>query len=416
MKILIVDDEKFNLIIAKDIIEANISPSEVILCNSPENVMTILEQNDIDIVLLDIMMPKINGIDILKEIRSKNEYKDIQVIMFTGITDKESFRICFDNGADDYISKPINLTEFTARVRAAVKTRTNIRMLKEAQFYLIQQEKLASLGEIAAGVAHEINNPIGFVNSNLETLEKYLVKIKSLLAVYRNFTKLVSDETVSRTDLLKEKQSVEESEKKQKLDFVLEDIESIITESKDGVDRVAKIVRSLRNFARTGTEAEMNKNDLNQIVEEALLIVKNEVKYTCNIEKRLGIVPDVVCDKGQIGQVLINVFINAAQAIKSQNRSSMGNITVETCQEADYVVCTISDDGPGIKPEHLGRIFDPFFTTKDVGSGTGLGLSIAYGIIKKHGGEFLAESEFGKGASFIIKLPLRKDEDENDAN
>lgn len=427
MKILIVDDEKFNLVMAKDIIEANIETREIILCRLPEDVLGILAQHDIDIVLLDIIMPRISGIDILKAIRSNDEYRDIQVIMFTGVADKESFRICFENGADDYINKPIDITEFTARIRGAAKTRKSIRMLKamydkiseqydelqamtsklkDAQFYLIQQEKLASLGEIAAGVAHEINNPIGFVSSNLKMLEKYLFRIKKVFSAYRTFTGFVADETHSRQALLQEKAKLEQLEQEQKLQTVLDDLEPVILETKDGVDRVAKIVQSLRSFARTGTEDELSMNDLALIVDEALLIIQNELKYVVNIEKRIQWVPTIICNKGQIAQVLINIFLNAAQAIKNQEREAMGNITVEIYQEAEYVLCKISDDGPGIKAEHVNKIFDPFFTTKEVGSGTGLGLSISYGIIKKHGGELLVDSVFGEGSSFIIKLPL----------
>ncbi|MEN6413939.1 MAG: response regulator [Veillonellales bacterium] len=428
VKILIVDDEKFNLVMARDIIEAHVENQEILLCQSPEQVMELLAQQDIGIVLLDIMMPKVNGIEILKDIRRKDEYNDIQIIMFTGVADKESFRLCFENGANDFISKPINVIEFTARMRAAVKARKNVLMLrnmfnktaeqynelqqanrsmKSMQEQLIQQEKLASLGEMAAGVAHEINNPIGFVSSNLETMGKYLAKIKEILALYRNFSLMAGAETVGRQELLQAKQRLEETEEKQKMDMILADIGPIIEESKDGVNRVTKIVRSLRNFARTGLEDEMAMSDLNQIIEEALLIVRNEVKYAANVEKKLGTIPNILCDKGQIGQVLVNIFVNAAQAIKSQKRNELGTIFVETCTDDIYVVGKITDDGPGIPPEYLGRIFDPFFTTKEVGGGTGLGLSIAYGIIKKHGGELLAESEAGKGASFTIKIPYR---------
>ncbi|MEN6566916.1 MAG: response regulator [Veillonellales bacterium] len=428
MKILIVDDEKFNLVTARDIIKAHVENQEILLCQSPEQVMELLAEHDIGIVLLDIMMPKVNGIEILKDIRRKDEYNDIQIIMFTGLADKESFRLCFENGANDFISKPINVIEFTARMRAAVKARKNVLMLrnmfnktaeqynelqqanrsmKSMQEQLIQQEKLASLGEMAAGVAHEINNPIGFVSSNLETLGKYLTKIKEILALYRNFSLMAGAETVGRQELLQAKQRLEETEEKQKMDMILADIGPIIEESKDGVSRVTKIVRSLRNFARTGLEDEMAMSDLNQIIEEALLIVRNEVKYAANVEKKLGIIPNILCDKGQIGQVLVNIFVNAAQAIKSQKRNELGTIFVETCTDDIYVVGKITDDGPGIPPEYVGRIFDPFFTTKEVGGGTGLGLSIAYGIIKKHGGELLAESEAGKGASFTIKIPYR---------
>ncbi|MDR3566029.1 MAG: response regulator [Negativicutes bacterium] len=429
MKILVVDDERFNLVMARDIIVAGVENDGVIMCNKPEEAMALLAEHDIDIVLLDIIMPRVNGIDLLREIRSREKYKDVQVIMFTGVTDKESFRVCFENGADDFISKPIDVTEFTARMKAAVKTRKNVSMLKEmfnkmaeqynelqevtkklkdTQFYLLQQEKLASLGEIAAGVAHEINNPIGFVGSNLETLEKYLIKIKEAILSYRHFVVRANDENSSRQELLQERQSLEEMEKKQKIGVVLEDLAPLISESKDGVERVAKIVRSLRNFARTGKEDELILNDFNQIVQEALLITRNEVKYTANVEKRLNPMPEMICDKSQIAQVLINIIINASHAIKSQNRESMGNISVETYQDGQYVVCRISDDGPGISKEYLGRIFDPFFTTKEVGSGTGLGLSIAYGIINKHGGELLVESKPGTGAAFIVKLPLQQ--------
>ena len=188
----------------------------------------------------------------------------------------------------------------------------------------------------------------------------------------------------------------------------LEDLQPLIAESKDGVERVAKIVRSLRNFARTGLEEEIALNDLNQIIEEALLIVRNEVKYAANVEKNLGDIPEVLCDKGQIAQVLVNIFANAAQAIKTHKQGSLGLIKVDTYVEAPYVVCQITDDGPGIPEKYLARIFDPFFTTKEVGSGTGLGLSIAYGIIKKHGGDLRVESEDGKGASFTIKIPYQE--------
>lgn len=428
MRFLIVDDEKFNLVMAKDIIQTKLEDQEILLCQSPEDVMSMLDQHDIDIVLLDIMMPRLNGIEILKEIRSKDEYKDIQILMFTGVSDKESFRICFENGANDFITKPINIIEFTARVKAAINAKKNVQMLrnmfnktaeqynelqeanrnlKNMQEQMVQHEKLASLGEMAAGVAHEINNPIGFVSSNLETMEKYIIRIKEILTHYRKILDMVADDSVSRQELLQEKKLLAENEKKQKVNMILEDLDPVIAESKDGVERVAKIVRSLRNFARTGLEDDVALNDLNQIVEEALLIVRNEVKYAANVEKQLAELPEIRCDKGQIGQVLVNIFANAAQAIKSQKRNNLGQIKVETYLDGSYLTCTITDDGPGIPPEYIGKIFDPFFTTKGVGSGTGLGLSIAYGIIKKYGGDLSVESEIGKGTAFTFKIPYQ---------
>ncbi len=426
MKMLVVDDERFNLTLAKDLIEAHIPGSDVLTCKLPETVIDLLRDQEIDIILLDIVMPKLNGMELLQQIRRHDEYKDIQIIMFTGLTDKESFRTCFEYGANDYIGKPIDVIEFTTRMRAAVEARKRILMLrdmfdqmsqqyqelqavtqklKEAQFHLIQSEKLASLGEIAAGVAHEINNPIGFVSSNLEIMAKYLTRIQEVIELYRSFVDFAADEQSTKEQLLEVIPSLREGEKSHKITRVLADFGPTIAESQDGVNRVAKIVRSLRNFARTGLEDEIAMHDMNQIVEEALLITKNEVKYTAEVAKNMQDLPEIKCDKGQIAQVLMNILVNASHAIKSQHKEGMGKITVETYVEDVFAVCKITDDGPGIPPEYLTRIFDPFFTTKEVGSGTGLGLSIAYGIINKHGGQFLVESQLGHGASFFIKIP-----------
>jgi two-component system NtrC family sensor kinase len=427
MNILIVDDEKFNLRIAQELIETNVADSQVFLCRKPEEAIQKLEENNIDIILLDIIMPRITGIDILKSIRSKEKYNDIQIIMFTGMTDKESFKICFESGANDYINKPIDLTEFVARMNASVKARKNIitlkemnftittqykklqaitQKLKDTQFNLIQKEKLAALGEIAAGIAHEINNPMGFISSNLDIMNRYFHKIKTIIQLYRNFVQLTSDETSTHENLLKEKADIADIERKQKINFILDDLSTVILESIDGADRVTKIVQSLRNLAKTGTEHEMAYNDLGQIAEEALLIVKHETQFVADIDRQIENPLHLLCNKGEIGQVMLNILLNAIHAVKSQNRKSPGKIAIKAYGLNEYVICTISDNGPGIPNEHLNRIFDPFFTTKDIGSGVGLGLSVAYDIVvKKHGGELIVDSEIGNGTSFTIKLP-----------
>lgn len=427
MNILVVDDEKFNLKMAQDLIEANIKDSNVFLCNLPEEAIQKLEEHDIGIVLLDIIMPNITGIDVLKSIRNQEKYNDIQIIMFTGITDKESFKTCFENGANDYINKPINFTEFVARMKASVRARKNIlalkemnstitlqykklqtitQQLKDTQFNLIQKEKLAALGEIAAGIAHEINNPMGFISSNLDTMNRYLEKINTLLFAYKNFVQLASIETTNHEKLMQRKAEITELERKQKIDFIMDDLITLIQESSDGANRVTKIVQSLRNLAKTGTENEMAYNDLSQIAEEAFLIVKHETKFVATIDKQMESPLYLLCNKGQIGQVMLNILLNAIYAVKSRDTNVLGKIAIKTYSAEEDVICEISDDGPGIQEEHLSRIFDPFFTTKDVGSGVGLGLSVAYDIVvKKHGGELSVTSELGKGTSFIIKLP-----------
>lgn len=436
MNILVVDDEKFNLRIAQELIETNIADTHVFLCSVPEEAVQKIEENNIDIILLDIIMPRITGIDILKDIRSKEKYNDIQIIMFTGMTDKESFKLCFENGANDYINKPINFTEFVARMNASVKARKNIitlkemnhtitcqykklqvitQRLKDTQFNLIQKEKLAALGEIAAGIAHEINNPMGFISSNLDTMNRYIQKITNLIVHYRNLVQLSGEETINHELFLREKAAIQEIERKQKIDFILEDLTTVILESSDGAKRVTKIVQSLRNLAKTGTENEMTYNDLSQIAEEAILIVRHETQFVADIEKKIESPLYLLCNKGEIGQVLLNILLNALHAVKIQNNGSLGKIIMEAYSLDESVICRISDNGPGIKEEHLNRIFDPFFTTKDVGSGVGLGLSAAYDIVvKKHGGDLSVNSEPGKGTCFTIKLPANGGNIHND--
>jgi len=429
MNILVVDDERFNLKLAQDLIEIHIADSQVILCSVPEEVLKKLEENTIDIILLDIIMPRITGIDILKMIRSNEKYNDIQIIMFTGLTDKTSFKTCFETGANDFINKPIDFTEFVARMNASVKARKNIvalkemnhtitsqykklqsvtQKLKDTQFNLIQREKLAALGEIAAGIAHEINNPMGFIASNLDTMNHYLQKISKLIIIYRNFIQLTADETIDRATLIKEKIAIENIERQQKIDFILDDLTTVIQESSEGADRVAKIVQSLRNLERTGTENELTYNDFSEITAEALLIVKHEIQFVAHLNKQIESPLYLLCNKSEIGQVLLNILLNALQAMKNQATDDLGNLTITATATDEYIICKISDDGPGIKEEYLSRIFDPFFTTKEVGSGVGLGLSIAYDIIvKKHHGDLLVDSEPGKGTSFTIKLPIK---------
>jgi len=421
MKILVVDDDKLNLKIAEGYLNKFFPEYLVQICQQPKLVMKILETESIDIILLDILMPEISGIEVLREIRSCLEYKDVQILMFTSMTDDESFRSCFDFGADDYLKKPIQQTEFKARISAASNTRNNLlelhelyekaksqnielkdvnAQLQDMQFFLIQSEKLAAIGELAAGVAHEINNPIAYVGSNLETISNYLFKI-------RDFIKLMYESVNPADESLYS--LMQESYKKNKLGFIMEDIDSLIHDSKDGIQKVAEIVRSLRNFAHTGLENEMNCCALGEILNQVLLIVRNEAKYVVDVNVSSSEIPDVYCNRSQIGQVFLNIIINAIQAIKQQKRADLGHVYIKVYKDQEYACINIKDDGPGIPKENLSKIFNPFFTTKEVGQGTGLGLSISYDIVvKKHNGIFNVVSTIGEGSEFIVKLPMEK--------
>jgi len=261
-----------------------------------------------------------------------------------------------------------------------------LRDLEAAQSKLLQQEKMACIGQLAAGVAHELNNPIGFVHSNLGTLRRYCEKLRALVAAY---AERVPDDEPEVADL----------RKRLKIDFVLEDTPALIEESLEGTERVRKIVSDLKVFSHPA-EQEPKFANLNEGLESTLNIVHNEIKYKAKAVTEFGDIPPVRCLPNQINQVFMNVLVNAAHAIEES-----GEIRIRTEADGDGVVITIADSGCGIPPEALGRVFDPFFTTKDVGKGTGLGLSISYDIVRKHGGTMAVESAPGEGTTFTIRLP-----------
>lgn len=270
--------------------------------------------------------------------------------------------------------------------------------LQQTQTQLIQSEKMASIGQLAAGIAHEINNPAGFVSSNLKTLEDYISDLKSLLDAYDYLEKVCKKIEDNRI-----KEAIEKVEREKDdvdLSFLLTDIDQIIQESQEGMKRIARIVKDLREFSHAGSD-KPEYADINRCLESTLNIVWNELKYKAEVETILGDIPGVLCYPQQLNQVFMNILVNAVQAIKER-----GKITVKTFAENEHVIVEISDTGDGIPPESLSRIFEPFFTTKPVGKGTGLGLSVAYAIIQKHGGHISVRSEMGKGTCFTVSIPV----------
>ena len=267
--------------------------------------------------------------------------------------------------------------------------------LKASQAKILQQEKMACIGQLAAGVAHEINNPIGFVGSNLNSLEKYMKRLTEFIGLQ---TKII--ETSLPEEVVKEQRR---SRQDLKIDYSLQDIAQLLPESVDGVDRVRKIVQDLKSFSRVD-EVEYKMADVNACIESTINIVWNELKYKATLKKEYGNLPLIKCYPQQLNQVFMNLLVNAVQAIEGQ-----GEIRVKTWHENGSVMVTVSDTGCGIAEQNLNRIFEPFFTTKEVGKGTGLGLSITYDIVKKHEGEINVQSEPGKGTAFTVKIPVRKD-------
>jgi two-component system NtrC family sensor kinase len=270
-----------------------------------------------------------------------------------------------------------------------------IKKLEEAHNQLLQSEKLASIGQLAAGVAHEINNPIGFVNSNLGTLKTYIGDLLQLIDAYEGAQHLLAADPVLQ-------RRVEYARERADLGFLREDIGKLIVESIEGTARVSRIVQDLRDFSRIDS-AEWQLADLHAGLESTLNVVWNEIKYKAEVIREFGTLPLVECRLSQLNQVFMNMLMNAVQSIPEH-----GTITLRSGCQGDMVWVSIADTGNGIPSALMNRIFDPFFTTKPVGKGTGLGLSVSYGIVDKHGGHIDVSSVPGQGTVFTIWLPVRR--------
>ena len=269
------------------------------------------------------------------------------------------------------------------------------RRLAGAQEQLLQSEKMASIGQLAAGVAHEINNPIGYVHSNLGTLQEYTGALMALIEGYANA--LAADDPASA------RETIRGMRERLDFDFISGDLPQLLAESREGIERVTKIVQDLKDFSRVGRDEPMRPSDLERGLESTLNIVWNDLKYKVRIEKHYGTLPLVECHASEINQVLMNLLINAGQAIGER-----GTISLATGSEDEEAWITISDSGCGIPEEALQKIFDPFFTTKPIGRGTGLGLAICYSIVAKHHGRIEVSSRVGAGTTFRMVLPVRQ--------
>jgi signal transduction histidine kinase len=267
-----------------------------------------------------------------------------------------------------------------------------IERLAQAQSQLLQSEKMASIGQLAAGIAHEINNPIGFVNSNLGSLRGYVNDLLKLLSAYEAVEAELQAQTRAILGQLRRDADI---------DFLREDVTHLLTDSLDGMQRVKRIVQDLKDFSHVDESVRQWAN-LEHGMDSTINVAWSELKYKAQIVKEYAGIPEVECMPSLLNQVFMNLLVNAAQAIEDT-----GTITIRTGQEGDQVWIEVQDTGVGIDPAHLTRIFDPFFTTKPVGKGTGLGLSLSYGIIQKHGGAFSVKSEVGVGTVFRVTLPIQ---------
>jgi len=406
-RILIVDDEES----VRTFFAAYLG--ETYSCATATNAreaLDILAGESFALVITDLTMPGLSGIELLRKITE--HYKETAVIIVSGIDRSQRVMDAIRLGASDYLVKPCELDVLTISVERALERRMlwrNARRYKleletrntelahqktemqRLQAQVLQVEKMASLGQLAAGVAHELNNPAGFIYSNIDLLKGYVERLKSCLSDY---DKLV----------LPPEAAAQISAIKKEIDYhnIVADLDSILADCYTGAERIRDVVQNLRLFSRLD-EAAVKRVDLNEGIESTVRLLSGYYKSgLINLVTDFGEVPQVNCYAAQLNQVWMNLLVNAAQAIGTD----AGEVRIATRCEGSTVTVSVSDTGPGIPPGELTRIFDPFFTTKPVGEGTGLGLSISHGIVQRHGGRIEVASAVGRGTTFTVYLAV----------
>jgi two-component system NtrC family sensor kinase len=408
-RILVVDDDAANLATLSGLLQPHY---DILAAPSGERALQIAATTPPpDLILLDVLMPEMDGYAVLARLRDNPGTRDIPVIFVSALDTAEDEEKGLELGAVDYIAKPYRPHIILARVRTRLELKRardglrdqnlyleaeiarRLKEIQQVQIQLLQSEKMAAIGQLAAGIAHEINNPVGFVTSNLGTLDNYRQDILELLDAYAALEDACKPDEAALLKIRALKQQKD-------IAFLRTDIGQLIAESRNGMARVSKIVSDLKDFAHAENK-EWLWADLNSGIDSTLNIVWNEIKYHCTLNKNYGDIPKVFCITSQINQVLMNLLVNAAQSIPEK-----GEITIRTGQVGEEVFIAIADTGGGIPAEILARIFEPFFTTKPVGKGTGLGLAISFDIVKQHKGRIEVGSTVGKGTTFTVWLPI----------
>jgi signal transduction histidine kinase len=363
----------------------------------------LFEGQDFPIVISDWVMPEMDGLELIRRIRACPRVGYVYIILLTSKSQKEDVIKGMEAGADDFLTKPFDRDELRVRLRASERIlqleQTLAKQnedLRQAQASMIQHEKLASLGQLAAGVAHEINNPLAYVTNNLAVIRRDGLAVLKLLNKYcEGRASLAQVEPHLTEETARIEQEID-------LPYIQENLGRMFETSLKGLLRVRDIVRNLRDFAHLD-EAEFKEIDINASLETTLEILRYELKQKAiTLEKRFQEIPQVLGHPGKINQVFLNLLMNAIQACTTE-----GRIEVRTGAESDKAaVIEVADNGGGIQAEHLPHIFEPFFTTKPLGQGTGLGLSVSYSIIRDHGGAIEVDSTVGQGSTFRVRLPF----------
>ncbi|MDJ1173714.1 hybrid sensor histidine kinase/response regulator [Roseofilum capinflatum] len=439
--ILIVDDNPTNIKVLFSFLKE--SGFKVLVAKDGESTLEKLQEITPDLILLDVMMPGIDGFETCRRIKASPQTQDIPVIFMTALSDTVDKVKGLKIGAVDYITKPFQQDEVLARMNIHLKLQNlthqfkvqneqlksltedleqrveertaqlkdSLSQLQQAQIQLIQSEKMSSLGELVAGVAHEINNPVGFIAGNISMAMEYTEDIFEHLKLYQKQFTDPGDEIAEHAEDIE-------------LDYLMEDLPNMLSSMESGIERIRNISLSLRNFSRSDSNT-CTDLDIHEGLESTLMILRHRLKANdqrpeIQINKHYGDVPIVNCYAGPLNQVFMNLLANAVDALDEQNenehksyddlRENPNEITLTTkVISGGKVEIKIADNGPGIPEDKIKEIFSPFVTTKPVGKGTGLGLSISHSIVvEKHKGFLGCNSEFGKGTEFIIQVPVKQ--------
>jgi len=422
--VLVVDDTPVNLEVVADALSD--AGFEVAIATDGERAIKQVGMSQPDLILLDVMMPGIDGFETCRRLKASPATCDIPVIFMTALSDITDKERGFQLGAVDYITKPFQETELLARVTThlklrhlhqtleqQVKQRTSelkaaLQQAQQSQIQLVQSEKMAMLGQLVAGVAHEINNPVNFIHGNLTYVQEHTEDILSFVQLYHQHSGSSAPELQNAAANLD-------------LEFIQEDLPKTLASMRIGTQRIRQIVLSLRNFSRMD-EAEFKAVDIHEGIDSTLMILQHRLtaRPECpaiEVIRNYATLPLVECYPGPLNQVLMNLLANAIDALEEANakrtfdeiKDNPSQITIRTCMSGQWVEIAILDNGPGIPEKVKEQIFAPFFTTKPIGKGTGMGLSISHQIIvEKHGGKLECFSNPNQGTEFMIQIPVQQ--------